>query len=235
MIAYEMQRAMERIIQQTDPQLIIQDKPSSDTLFQYLYQYMLIYIRNVYLQADAVNNETRANNKVIDSIKGLATRVILPTSDSDSLNANTVKVTLPSDYFLYIRSNSNITSNYTDDSSIEGITANKVMKEENIEQVLTTFYNKPIIRNPYVVFKSDSSDTYSLEVVHDSYTTINKVELMYYRKPKQFGTTNIDGTTKLDRCELPDNVHMEIVEGAAKLYLQDRLGYRSQSNKSEQQ
>lgn len=235
MTAYEMQRAMERIIQQTDPQLMVQDKPSSDTIFQYLYQYTLIYIRNIYLQADAVNNETRANNKVIDSIKGLATRVILRTSNSDSLNTNTVKVTLPEDYFLYIRSNSNMTSNYTIDASVEGITANKVMKEENVEQVLTTFYNKPIIRNPYVVFKSDfSGNTCSIEIIHDNYSVIDKIELLYYRKPKQFGTTNIDGDTKLDRCELPDNVHMEIVEGAAKLYLQDRLGYRSQSNKSEQ-
>lgn len=234
MTAYEMLRAMERIIEQTDPRLIIDDKPSSDLLYQYLYQYMLTYIRTVYLQADQVNDETRANNKVIDSIKGLATRVNLNVADTDSLNEYTSKITLPSDFFLYIRSNSKVTSNYLQNTSTDQIiTPNKVMKEENVEAVQTTFYNKPIIRNPFVIFKSETNGDLTMEIIHDAYTTLNEIELLYYRKPKQFGTTHIEGSTKEEQCELPENVHMEIVEGAAKLFLSDR--FAAKSNNKEQQ
>ena len=55
-----------------------------------------------------------------------------------------------------------------------------------------------------------------------SYTTntiIKKLDLVYYRKPKKFDVIGVDGVNVLNKCELPDNVHMEIVEGAVEMFI----------------
>ncbi len=241
MSGYEMQRSFERIIQQVSPSFALENKPSSDTIFQYLYQYTLMFVRNTYLQADQLPDGSRANSKNMDAIKGLSVRTMLTPTDTETLDKNTIRVELPSDYFLYIRSNSLLSHTYkvSEDSKEEVVTPNKIINEDNIKQVQTTFYNHPIIRNPFVVLNSGTeqdTDSY-LNIIHDDYSSISKVELMYYRKPKQFGTKHIEGNEILDRCELPDNVHMEIVEGAVNLFLATKQATQNnkQSNQNNQQ
>lgn len=233
MNAIEMQRSFERIIQQTDPSLILENKPSSDTIFQYLYQYTLMFVRNIYLQIDKVDNETRANSKLLDSIKGLATETQLNVRNVNSIYQNIKSADLPQDFFLYIRSNSQLRSSYLNQNE-QSITTNRLMKEENVDAVYTTFYNKPIIRQPYVVFKNNNG-TDTIEIIHDIYSDIDSIQLFYYRKPKPFGTSNIEGNVTLSACELPENVHMEIVEGAAKLFLSDRFATKTSNNNKQQQ
>jgi hypothetical protein len=155
---------------------------------------------------------------------------------SDTANTDEVsdQFVLPEDYFLYIRSNSYITSCYKGDvNSIphEGtktpdylyITPNKTIREDHVQNILSTFYNKTILRNPYVVLNAgqatDPSENVYLNVIHDSYTTISKVDLVYYRKPRKFDVIGVDGINVLDHCELDDNVHMEIVEGAVEMFI----------------
>lgn len=224
MTSYEMIRSFERILQQVHPSFELENKPSTDTILQYLYQYTLMFVRNTYLQADQIEDGTRANSKNMDAIKGLSVRTMLTPVASDTLDINTVKVELPDDYFLYIRSNSRLSHTYKQDDGKDTITPNKIINEDNLKQVQTTFYNHPIIRNPFVVLNSDTDKERSsyLNIIHDDYTTITKVELIYYRKPKQFGTTHIEGDNMSDSCELPDNVHMEIVEGAVQLFLANK-------------
>ena len=37
--------------------------------------------------------------------------------------------------------------------------------------------------------------------------------------PKKFDVIGVDNINVLDHCELPENVHMEIVEGAVEMFI----------------
>jgi len=72
------------------------------------------------------------------------------------------RVELPSDYFLYIRSNSVISKNYKLEEEITTesqyvITPNKTIREDDVEKILSTYYNKAIMLNPYVVLNSGNN------------------------------------------------------------------------------
>ena len=231
-----MQVEFERRITLMNPDFELKEKLTSDTIFSFLNAYTERFIRMNYLQEDQVGDNTRAQKKNADALKGLVVRTQLSTkvNDSNNTDQSSDKFELPIDYFLYIRSNSYITSCYK--GSIETIahegegvpeylyiTPNNTIREDDVENILSTFYNKTILRNPYIVLNAgnanETSEKVYLNVIHDTYTTISKVDLVYYRKPKKFDVIGVDNVKVLDHCELPENVHMEIVEGAVEMFI----------------
>ena len=95
----------------------------------------------------------------------MITRGLYDTQEKDKNNTDKVtdRVELPIDYFLYIRSNSVISKNYKISEEIEDpknyvITPNKTIREDDVEKILSTYYNKAILRNPYVVLNAGSND-----------------------------------------------------------------------------
>jgi hypothetical protein len=164
------------------------------------------------------------------------------TAEFSDTDCSSTKFILPSDYFLYIRSNSKLSQTYKGAVSADGdahlaITSNKTIREDDVWHVLSTFDNKAILRNPYVVLNSgqnnDISEDIYLNVIHDTYTKIAAVDLVYYRKPKKFNVIGVDNVEVLDHCELPENVHMEIVEGAVEMFIvENRYRLSGNSNKN---
>ena len=240
----------ERRITLMNPAFELKEKLTSDTIFSFLNAYTERFVRINYLQEDQVADGTRAQKKNADALKGLIVRTVLTkqSKDTDNTDINSDKFTLPADYFLYIRSNSKVSATYkgkVSDMPHEDITINtdqpdpdvdsndivdfletvpnKTIREDDVEKILSTYYNRAILRSPYVVLNagkaSDDTDNVYLNVIHDTYTVIEKVDLVYYRKPKKFDVIGVDGVNVLDHCELPDNVHMEIVEGAVEMFI----------------
>lgn len=118
--------------------------------------------------------------------------------------------TLPTDYMYYIQSNSIVTkSHLSEQDTEERIVANKDIKYTSVNDIMPAYYDKKIIRVPYAVINKNNSTT--LQIVHDNYTIVNKVELTYYRKPKQINL-NQD-------CELSDTVHMDLIEQAVEIFV----------------
>jgi hypothetical protein len=163
-------------------------------------------------------------------LKGLIVRGLYEVSAKDANNTDKVsdRVKLPEDYFLYIRSNSMISKNYKIETEISNptdyvITPNKTIREDDVEKIISTYYNKAIMLNPYVVLNAgnnaDTQKSIYINIIHDEYTVIKKLDLVYYRKPKKFDVIGVDGVNVLNKCELPDNVHMEIVEGAVEMFI----------------
>jgi hypothetical protein len=232
--AREFQIEFERRITLMNPNFELKEKLTSDTIFSFLNAYVERFVRNNYLQEDQVGDNTRAQKKNADALKGLIVRTVLSdkTVDEDNSDQCTDKFILPTDYFLYIRSNSHVASTYkTDVNQINGDTSNdylqiapnKTISEDDVEKILSTYYNRAILLNPYVVLNAgqatDQSENIYLNVIHDTYTTVSKIDLVYYRKPKKFNVIGVDGVNVLDHCELPENVHMEIVEGAVEMFI----------------
>lgn len=223
-----MQTEFERRITLMNPDFEIKEKLTSDTIFSFLNAYTERYVRINYLSEDNVQDNTRALKKVQDSLKGLIVRQTLSVNSDNNSDKTTDRVELPSDYFLYIRSNSIVSKNYKLNEEIAEennyvITPNKTIREDDVDKIISTYYNKTILLNPYVVLNSGNANTDNsklfLNIIHDSYTTIKKVDIVYYRKPKKFDVIGVDGVNVLDHCELPDNVHMEIVEGAVEMFI----------------
>lgn len=244
MDARTMQMEFERRITLMNPNFELKEKLTSDTIFSFLNAYTERYVRNNYLQEDSVQDGTRAQKKNQDALKGLITRALLTldTKDNNSTDKVSDRAILPDDYFLYIRSNSVISKNYKLEEEIQEeenyvITPNKTIREDDVEKILSTYYNKAILLNPYVVLNngnnSDKQKKLYINVIHDEYTIVKKLDLVYYRKPKKFDVIGVDGKNILDHCELPENVHMEIVEGAVEMFITEakyRLNMRQNNN-----
>lgn len=240
-----MQIEFERRITLMNPNFELAEKLTSDTIFSFLNAYTERYVRLNYLQEDAIQDGTRAQKKNADALKGLITRGLyaIEAKDENNTDKTSDRVSLPSDYFLYIRSNSLISKNYKIEEEIQNeqdyvVTSNRTIREDDVEKVISTYYNKAIVLSPYVVLNTgnnaDEEKKLYLNVIHDEYTTIKKVDLVYYRKPKKFDVIGVDGVNVLDHCELPENVHMEIVEGAVEMFITEakyRLNMKPEDNK----
>ena len=242
-----MQMEFERRITLMNPSFELKEKISSDTIFSFLNAYTERYVRMNYLQEDQVLDGTRAQKKNADALKGLITRGLYSIIAKDANNTDKVsdRAILPNDYFLYIRSNSLISKNYklsTEITDAENyvVTPNKTIREDDVEKVISTYYNKAIMLNPYVVLNAgnnaDINKELYINVIHDEYTIIKKLDLVYYRKPKRFDVIGVDGINVLDKCELPENVHMELVEGAVEMFITEakyRLSTKQDNNQNQ--
>ena len=245
MKAREMQVEFERRIQLMNPNFELTEKLTSDTIFSFLNAYCERYVRNNYLQEDMVQDGTRQQKKNADALKGLITRqtLVIATKDSNNTDKTSDRSVLPTNYFLYIRSNSLISKNYKLNTEILSeadyvVTPNKTIREDDVEKIISTYYNKTILRNPYIVLnngnESDADRELYINIIHDEYTIIKKLDLVYYRKPKRFDVIGVDSLTIFDECELPENVHMEIVEGAVEMFITEakyRLNMNQNNNK----
>ena len=245
MTAREMQMEFERRITLMNPDFEIKEKLTSDTIFSFLNAYTERFVRNNYLQEDTVEDGSRAQKKNTDSLKGLVVRGLydVELADENNTDRTSDRILIPDDYFLYIRSNSLLSKNYKLETEINAtiivdgdekeditkyvVAPNKLIREDDTDKIITSYYNKAIILTPYVVFNTGvfidkdekPVEKLCMNVIHDEYTIVKKVDLVYYRKPKKFDVIGVNGTTILDHCELPENVHMEIVEGAVEMFI----------------
>lgn len=230
MTAREMQMEFERRITLINPDFEIKEKITSDTIFSFLNAYTERFIRNNYLQEDTVADGSRAQKKNVDSLKGLVVRGLytVEAKDENNTDRTTDRVTLPGDYFLYIRSNSLLSKNYKLENEITNeadyvVAPNKTIREDDVDKVISSYYNKAIVLTPYIVLNNgnvaDTAKKLYANIIHDEYTIVKKLDLVYYRKPKKFDVIGVDGLNVLDHCELPENVHMEIVEGAVEMFI----------------
>lgn len=219
MTAREMQREVERRISLIDPSFEIAEKLTSDSIFSFLNAYTQRYVKELYLQRDAITADTRAQKRNIDQIKNLISNKLLVKYDTNEFN-KTDSFVLPKDYFLYIRSNSIISSNYKSQHlPSKQIVTNDIIDADLADKVTTTAYNHIILRNPQVVLSTENDNKGYLKIIHDKFTKIDTVDLHYYRKPKEFNVLGVDNVDVLDHCELPENMHMDIVEGAVEMII----------------
>lgn len=230
MTAREMQMEFERRITLMNPDFEIKEKITSDTIFSFLNAYTERFVRNNYLQEDTVADDSRVQKKNADALKGLVVRGLftIEAKDEDNTDRTTDRVSLPDDYFLYIRSNSLLSKNYKLESEITNeneyvVAPNKMIREDDTDKIISSYYNKAIILTPYIVLSNgniaDSTKKLYVNIIHDEYTIVKRLDLVYYRKPKRFDVIGVDNNNILDHCELPENVHMEIVEGAVEMFI----------------
>lgn len=246
MTAREMQIEFERQVQIISPDLIIANKLTSDDIFTILYNAASRFLRNNFLQSDLLINDSTALKKHNDNLRTFIKHIRLPLQrETENTDLTTEFVILPDDYLAYVRSNSIVSQNFLlNKEELDPlkwtITPNNIIKEEDVDAIITTYYNRPILPNPYVVANvgfteplNDNELDQRLSIIHDSYTVIQEIDLVYVRKLRKFlPIADPNNPEIVLECELPESTHQEIVEMAVEMFITE-WKYRLNTQQSE--
>lgn len=243
MITRQMQMEFERVVQLADPTLEVIQKLDSDTIFYFLNLAQERYIKTNFVDKEQVINSKEWLQKRDDVLKNIikrailfdaSTGILLQAEPSTAIGGSGatfpggtipsgieitydqgIDIPLPTDYYFYIRSNSKVTGTYLDHTTAKWV-GNRVITHSDLERVINSAYNSPILRMPCVLFEDARFLLYK-----DSYTNIFNVDLTYVRKPKKLVLTVGDASLETTTCELSELTHNEIVDLAVNIFIQE--------------
>lgn len=237
-----MQMEFERVVQLADPALEVIQKLDSDTIFYFLNLSQERYIKTNFVDKEGLKNNKEWLQKRDDVLKNIVKRAILfnattgilaQAEPSTAIGGTTtfpngtipsgiaitydsgIVVPLPTDYYFYLRSNSKVTGTYLDIVAAKWV-PNRVISHSDLENVINSAYNSPILRKPCVLFEDLKAVIYK-----DTYTNIFNVDITYVRKPKKLVLTVANAATETLTCELSELTHNEIVDLAVNIFIQE--------------
>lgn len=156
--------------------------------------------------------------------------------------ARSVVYKTPTDYQMYVRSVSNVsrTFSWIGSKDSKDVLPNILTSQTDVWKLLETPHNKlrilrypAAVLSPYTVVDYPKREDYDTEedyqiaineylkennkptitIIHDRYTDITGVKLLYYKEPKYF---DIMTSTA---CELPMDCFSDIITGSVQLYI----------------
>lgn len=209
-------------------------KLDTETIYSFLNQYQQKYVHDIYRGLDKVESGTQLATHVERILQSMLKSAELQevsddsnysiqydnTGISDSGRSKTYVV--PVDYQMYVRSVSNVTSTFSwrgSDDSVD-VLPNVFTSQAEVWKLMETPHNKlrilrypAAILSPYSITEGESNNKPTLTVIHDRYTNIKSIKLLYYKEPLYF---DIMTSTP---CELPMDCFDDLVSGAVELYI----------------
>lgn len=238
----------ERRLFEMYPQFRDDEKLDTDTIYSFLSEYQTKYIKDIYMADEKLEGNSAGSRRVNDIIKSLVSHQVIQedisrNSDSDLYSARFFK--LPSDYFLYIRSNSFLIKTYKHEKPLSTplVSPNHMIRQQDVPNVINTFYNqRSIIRNPLVIMESIDTNSPYLKLIYDDYTIVTGIDLIYYKQPYAFNVLKYDDDDVSagavhSTCELPFSCFDELLEGALNMYIENykfKLAIAANKNRRQQ-
>jgi hypothetical protein len=228
MVGRQMQVEFERLIQLINPEYVIEKKIDSDTIFYFLNVAQERFIKQNYLSIDNTRDSYEHLKKNTDSFKSLITTVTTSTAGTVITNQSANSYALPTNFFLYLRSSCLVTGTYMAITT-PALVPNKFVTQEEVENISVSYFNSPILRQPCALLTDETLDIY-----HDSLTTLTACSITYIRNPLKITHTTAVTDVSTLTCELSSNVHQEIVELAVDIFISEAV-YRLSSNPRQKQ
>lgn len=189
------------------------DKLDTDTIYSFINQYQDEYVRTV---CD-LSNQRQEGDK-FSTIQEAVLQSLYKTFTSQPIGNNSGRLifALPSDFYIYIDSFSNVTSTYKDISLVDPVMLhNTLVSRTDMSKINQSAFDKlRIIRSPLAYLSEYTDNNPTIECLYDAYTTVQDIVVYYYKKPQQ-----IDIILGIP-CELPSAAFDEIVNGSVLLYIQ---------------
>ena len=231
----------ERRVQTMIPQKEIAEKLDSETIFSFLNQYQDKYVHDIYRNLDAIPSGSKISAHVESVLQALLTDKTISIDDEgviDNTSSTTSGITdpngiaiadvgrsvvypLPEQFYLYIRSVSNVSSTFSFKSTSTGnnntirIIPNELVSQNDVWKLIETPHDSlRILRRPAAVLSQYNTEKPTLTVIYDQYTTPLGIKVLYYAEPAHF-----DVLTSTP-CELPMDCFDDLVTGAVDLYVQ---------------
>ena len=241
----------ERRIQTMIPETEFLDKLDTETIYSYLNQYQDKYVHDIYRNLDNVPSGTKLSAHIESTLQSMLTSVTLDVSGAtDNTNgaiqdpngitiidtARSITFTLPTDFYMYLRSVSNVTKTFSfkSESSAEQtpirVIPNVLMSQSDVWKLIETPHDSlRILRSPAAVLNQYKGQNPTLSVIYDRYTEVRGIKLLYYKQPQHF-----DLMTSTP-CELPSDAFDDLVSGAVDLYVQYVAGAEARKKQLQQQ
>lgn len=163
----------ERRIQTMIPETEFLDKLDTETIYSYLNQYQDKYVHDIYRNLDNVPSGTKLSAHIESTLQSMLTSVTLDVSGAtDNTNgaiqdpngitiidtARSITFTLPTDFYMYLRSVSNVTKTFSfkSESSAEQtpirVIPNVLMSQSDVWKLIETPHDSlRILRYPAAV------------------------------------------------------------------------------------
>ena len=216
----------ERRLIEIDPSFEVENKPDTETIYAFLNEYAKQYFDDIIKQLMVVKDRNVISD-LQERIKDLIKEEYI-TEINDQYNTiqpNCKSFNLPLDCYKYIRSYSKCLSTYKfkhkENSEDFVLVENKIFSEYQDYSKINNIYNDGfILRNPLVIFEREQKyykgiQNTPITVLHDNYTNISSVLLVYYTRIKQF--TILGRSDNI--CQLSESCFWDIVKGAVDLYI----------------
>lgn len=219
----EFQIEFERRLQLMDPNLVIKEKLTSDTIISFINEAIDKFYKTRYSGINFKAQGFEQTQKRIDDLRTLIKNKKYTANSINKGDRNSYSVELPEDYVLLLGDTAGIQPSNLNECWETNERGEYIIKyTDTLESTIETLDRQ--LGNSLSAHKLKYCQARPLKLIQDNnvilYTDgnykISEYQITYLAKPSKINSSNITNTEYTD---LPEHTHMEIVKMAIQIYL----------------
>lgn len=219
----EFQIEFERRLQLMDPNLVIKEKLTSDTIISFINEAIDKFYKTRYSGINFKAQGFEQTQKRIDDLRTLIKNKKYTEGSINKSDRNSYSVELPEDYVLLLGDIAGIQPSNLNECWGTNERGEYIIKyTDTLESTIETLDRQ--LGNSLSEHKLKYCQARPLKLIQDNnvilYTDgnykISEYQITYLAKPSKIDSSNI---TNLEYTDLPEHTHMEIVKMAIQIYL----------------
>lgn len=219
----EFQIEFERRLQLMDPNLVIKEKLTSDTIISFINEAIDKFYKTRYSGINFKAQGFEQTEKRIDDLRTLIKNKKYTESLINKSDRNSYSAELPEDYVLLLGDTAGIQPSNLNECWETNERGEYIIKyTDTLESTIETLDRQ--LNNSLSEHKLKYCQARPLKLIQDNnvilYTDgnykISEYQITYLAKPSKIDSSNI---TNLEYTDLPEHTHMEIVKMAIQIYL----------------
>lgn len=219
----EFQIEFERRLQLIDPNLVIKEKLTSDTIISFINEAIDKFYKTRYSGINFKAQGFEQTQKRIDDLRTLIKNKKYTEGSINKSDRNSYSVELPEDYVLLLGDTAGIQPSNLNECWETNERGEYIIKyTDTLESTIETLDRQ--LGNSLSEHKLKYCQARPLKLIQDNnvilYTDgnykISEYQITYLAKPSEINSSNITNTEYTD---LPEHTHMEIVKMAIQIYL----------------